>query len=570
MKRFYTYVLSVLICQFSLAQGSFTFAKNIGGFPASIITPKSSAIDSLNNLYVTGYFYDTVDFDPSSTNRFLHSSDPGVNSFVAKYDSNGQLLWSNNLGTSMANALAIDKFGNTYLTGYFSGTMDFDPSPTIDSLTSNGAMDVFVVKYDSQGALVWAKNIGGQDTDVGDAIAVSSNGEVYLTGTFTYVADFDPGQGVFQRVSHGLFDVFIVKLDANGDFAWAESLAYTDISAGRFIALTKTEDVITMGWFSGTADFDPSAAYFPLTAPAPNSHTFIWRLDSAGNFVYAKQIESAVGFMSMHLDQNDNIITSGEFRGTVDFNPSTAVYNLHSQATDKSDLFICKLNSQGDFIWAKGIGNGLYNQHSRSLSIDKMGNIFTTGSYSGTVDFDPHPINTFNLSSTLENPTLSSEDIFALKLDSMGNFGWAVGMGSELTDLGQIIHADDSGNIFTIGTFEATTDFDPDSSTYFLTPTGAKNMFIHKMNDSQSGHLSSVGANQDDIPLKIYPNPVLNQLTISSELEIDEVSIFTMGGEIVLRENRHSFPVNTLPNGQYIIVIRNSEGQIWQGKFLKQ
>ena len=170
-----------------------------------------------------------------------------------------------------SNAVARDASGNVYTTGSFRGTVDFDPGPATFNLISPGPDFMFVSKLDAAGNFVWAKQIGEAGTPCrGNSIALDASGNVYTTGAFGGGAggtvDFDPGPAIFNLTSAGQDDIFVSKLDAAGNFVWAKQLGGTDTDAGRSIALDASGNVYTTGSFSGTADFDPGAATFNLTA----------------------------------------------------------------------------------------------------------------------------------------------------------------------------------------------------------------------------------------------------------------------------------------------------------------
>ncbi|MBT6372369.1 MAG: hypothetical protein HOJ86_06840, partial [Acidimicrobiaceae bacterium] len=131
-------------------------------------------------------------------------------------------------------SVAVDSSGNVYTTGYFNGTVDFDPGAGTANLTSNGYKDVFVSKLDSSGNYVWAKNFGGTGNDMGYSVAVDSSGNVYTTGYFTGTVDFDPGAGTTNLVPNGSSDAFVSKLDSSGDLVWAKNLDVQIVGFGQF------------------------------------------------------------------------------------------------------------------------------------------------------------------------------------------------------------------------------------------------------------------------------------------------------------------------------------------------
>ena len=145
-------------------------------------------------------------------------------------------VWANQLGgtgSDIGYSIASDASGNVYTTGYYSGTVDFDPGPGVFTLTSAGATnDIFVYKLNATGNLVWAKSLGGTGAEMGLSIAVDASGNVYTTGQFQGIADFDPGVGVVTFTSAGNYDIFVSKLDASGNYVWAKCFGGTALDYG--------------------------------------------------------------------------------------------------------------------------------------------------------------------------------------------------------------------------------------------------------------------------------------------------------------------------------------------------
>ncbi|MBT3208179.1 MAG: hypothetical protein HN704_04700 [Bacteroidetes bacterium] len=129
-------------------------------------------------------------------------------------DHSGNFVWAKTFGGSnddKGNSIAIDVTGNIYITGNFKNTVDFDPRSGISNLISNGGNDIFIMKLDSSGNFVYAKNIGGSYDDSGFSLALDTSANVYITGSFTDITDFDSGIGVFNLTSNGNEDIFITK-----------------------------------------------------------------------------------------------------------------------------------------------------------------------------------------------------------------------------------------------------------------------------------------------------------------------------------------------------------------------
>jgi hypothetical protein len=326
--------------------------------------------------------------------------------------------------------------------------------------------------------LSWAKQLGGENDDFGLCITTDASGNVYTTGNFSGIADFDPGVGTFNLTSAGDYDAFISKLDASGNFIWAKSMGGTDAEYDYSIDVDASGNVYTMGWFYGTADFDPGEGTFNLTS-AGNADIFISKLDSSGNFVWATKIGGASMEQgaSKILDDSGNIYTTGYFYGTVDFDPGPGIFNL--TPIGEYDIFICKLNSSGNFVWAKAMGGPL-SDYVLSIALDNSGNIYTTGEFYDTADFNPGD-EVFNLTSA------GNDDIFVSKLDASGNFVWAKRMGGPGLadyDYGFSVAVDALGNVYTTGSFGGTADFDPGEGTFNLLSKGAADIFISKLDSS--------------------------------------------------------------------------------------
>ena len=469
-----------------LLTGDFEWAKRMGG--TSFEEGNAIAVDAAGNVYTTGDFYSTADFDPGA-GAFNLTSAGASDIFVSKLDRAGNFVWAKRMGGTAidkdeGNAIAVDAAGNVYTTGDFYSAVDFDPGAGVFNLTSAGQSDIFVSKLDSSGNFVWAKRMGGTSSDFGDAIAIDDAGNVYTTGSFRGTVDFDPGAVWFNLTSAGIRNIFVSKLDDSGNFVWAKRMGGTDYDKGNAIAVDAAGNVYTTGNFYSTADFDPGAGAFNLTS-AGASDIFVSKLDRAGNFVWAKRmggtaIDKDEG-NAIAVDAAGNVYTTGDFYSAVDFDPGAGVFNLTSAG--QSDIFVSKLDSSGNFVWAKRMG-GTSSDFGDAIAIDDAGNVYTTGSFRGTVDFDPGAV-WFNLTSA------GIRNIFVSKLDDSGNFVWAKRMGGTDYDKGNAIAVDAAGNVYTTGNFYSTADFDPGAGAFNLTSAGNWDIFVSKLSPDMLFTLAS-------------------------------------------------------------------------------
>lgn len=326
------------------------------------------------------------------------------------------------------------------------------------------------------GQFVWAKGLGGTGYDGGESVFVDDSGNVYTTGKFEGTIDFDPGPGAFFLTSVGWPDIFVLKLDGAGSFVWARAFGETGSGTGMSIFVDGSGNVFTTGIFSGTGDFDPGPDTFNLNTPGGSSDSFVSKLDSAGNFVWAKALGGLYTDygQSIFVDAAGDILTTGVFELEADFDPGPGTFNLTGEGL--FDIFISKLDSAGNFVWAKAMGDEYYDE-GYGVFVDGIGDIYTTGGFEGTVDFDPGP-GTYYLTS------MSWGDVFISKLDSAGDFVWARAIGGGYQQTSKGIFVDQAGYVYITGSFESTTDFDPGPGDFKLTSRGNGDVYISKLDNA--------------------------------------------------------------------------------------
>lgn len=489
MKHFLIILAFYLLNSAAFAQSTkFTWAAQFGGSLEE--HGQSVASDANGNVYITGYFEGTSDFDPGIGTYDLTSSG-GEDVFIQKLDSNGSFVWVKQLGASANDrgySINVDFLGNLYITGYFLYTVDFDPGVGTSNIMSSGVDDVFILKLDANGNFKWAQSLGGSGySDEGFSIATDAIGNVYTSGIFSGTVDFDKGAGTTNLTAVGGFDLFLQKLDSSGNFIWAKSVGGTDQIWVQSIDIDSQANVCLTGHFKGTADFNPGTGVDNLISSGLDD-VFILKLDSSGNFQWAKSMGSNKMDKghSITFDTEGNIYTTGYFGGPgpTDFDPGAGINNLN--ANGFSDIFIQKLNPNGDFVWAKSIGGSLW-AHGLGITTDSEDNIYATGFFYDTVDFDPGVGNTQLISNGFS-------DIFILKMNVDGNFIWVKSMGgiSSEGDEPRGINVDDNGNIYTTGYFGGSVDFNPASGINNLNSMGDKDVFLQKLSSCPSANSTEV------------------------------------------------------------------------------
>ncbi|MBK9961648.1 MAG: T9SS type A sorting domain-containing protein [Saprospiraceae bacterium] len=397
--------------------------------------------------------------------------------------------WVNGFGSAgddTGYGTTLDKNGNLYTVGQFTGTVDFDPGPGVFQLSSVGDRDIFISKMDDKGNFIWAKSIGGSAIDRGNTIWISPGGSVYVSGLFSGTADFDTGPGKFYLTAENNWDIFFAKYDLNGSFIWAKRIGGTSTEACSGITGDNFGNIYATGYFKGSVDFNPGGGINNLTSSNFSNDIFICKLDSSGNFLWAHGIGGTLddNGIALALDKDNNIYFTGFFLGEVDFDPGSGVSKIN--ATGGRDIFISKFDQTGKFIWAKGIGSSDDDQ-GRCITITKNNWVYISGAFSGTVDFDPGP-----LSKPLTS--MGGTDIFLLKLDDGGNYLSAQRFGGSDIDQGSSIKMDLEDNVYVAGYFSNSVDFDFGTLEFILTSSGQRDLFILKCKaDGSFGWALSAG-----------------------------------------------------------------------------
>lgn len=523
--KFFSFIILLIFSFVSMQNaGAQTFnwlwAKTIQGLSTSSVS--AIAMDDSGNVYMVGSFKGIVDINPGPGLYNLQAQGGKNNLFILKLTSFGEFIWAKSIVGNCnlyANAIALDAYGNAYITGNFnSGSADFNPGPGINILAS-GSLDVmFITKFGSTGNFIFAKAFSGVNSkSIGNSIAIDpAHKNVYVTGLFRGSVDFNPGTLVNILSSNGsnASDIFVLKLDSLDNFAWAKGMGGGLNDIGTSIALGD-ENIYIIGNFEGIADFNPGVGTFYIQASGSND-IFITKLTKSGDFLWAVQMGGSGSDYgnAIALDDSENVYSTGYFELTADFYPGPGGYFLTSLGQD--DIFISKLDSTGNFIWANGIG-GISNDQANSIAIDRNGNgdVWTTGQFYNTVDFNPGP-DLFNLS------TNGNSDIFISRLNSSGDFVWANSKGGIKNDKGTSIIMDDSSNAFIAGNFYSPT-------IWFTNLIDTNSNFQGYTTDSYIGKLScSAAVTVNILACQSYTSPSGNYTWTTSGFYTD--TLYTISG----------------------------------------
>lgn len=305
--------------------GAFQWVRQLG---AGLVDEATGvAVDEADNVYVTGYFGSTVDFDPGPGVASVEFQGGVQDAYLAKYSPSGDLFWVRGLqgvGAQTAQAVACDEAGAVYVAGQFAGATALGPGAS--GVVSGAGGEGFLCKYSVDGDFVWAKSFGGPLNEKTDVVLADGQGHLYLFGRFGSTADLDPGPAISSHTSVGVeYAAFYTKLDTSGQALWVRTLQANTLEAGSGdIAVDGDGNVYLTGNFNTQMDLDPGTGAFLVNAPFPNDH-FLVKLDSTGTFRWGQTIITSDVFDTadaLCTDSEGNVFVSGSFSDSIAFDAS--------------------------------------------------------------------------------------------------------------------------------------------------------------------------------------------------------------------------------------------------------
>jgi hypothetical protein len=322
---------------------------------------------TVNNtgIAINGFFDGTVDFDPGTSSKILQSND-GRSIFTGKFDLDGNFLWANKieqgsqyyLSVYTKNQIGMDSNGNVYVAGGFVSTIDFDPGSGISTLTplriDPSAHNTFVSKLDRDGNFVWVKQFGSNYHSVPTGMTVDRQGNIITAGKFDVDIDVDPSNGSKVLRAYQYSDGFLSKLNNSGDFVWGQQFG-SGFNYSERLPTDNRGNLYYGGALIGAVDFTISQQRVQISSSG-STDAIIGRINTSGQIDWIRSF-GGLGFdaiTEIKVDSNGIISAIGVFRGTVDFDPGSSIFNLTSRFTgNQSDGFIVKFDANGNFIEAQ-------------------------------------------------------------------------------------------------------------------------------------------------------------------------------------------------------------------------
>ncbi|MEP1097586.1 MAG: T9SS type A sorting domain-containing protein [Cyclobacteriaceae bacterium] len=475
-------LLMLLFFVVSIGQSqTLQFANGIGSDNTDYA--RSVAVDHNGNVISVGYHRSTIDLDPGAgTANFTAGEWDG---FVTKVDANGDYLWGFTLGQTGAsspdgvNGVAVDAIGNIYITGLFQGTVDFDPSSGVFNLTSfpGFSADAFWAKYDANGNFLNAYAWGGSGYDQGNDIEVSSSGEVYIIGDFESTVDFAPSAATINRTSNGGHDVFIARYNASYLLNFIVTVGSSNTSIftdhGSGLDVDVSGNVYVSGFFEGTMNMNPNGTTTNISSSGGSRDAFAAKYTGGELLLWAK----ALGGGNIDLandcaaDAAGNLYITGNYRGSVNFNPGGTSNILSTVPSSNADIYVSKYDEVGDNVWAFRLGGSLGLDEGRAI-VQSGTSIYIAGNFSGTnISLNPAGGDLVTSSGGI-NGFLGAYDLSGNHIWSGAITGGSLQMYS--------IDANSNDDVSIAGQFGLTFDFDMQAGVSNLTSVGGSDAFAAK------------------------------------------------------------------------------------------
>jgi Secretion system C-terminal sorting domain/Beta-propeller repeat len=500
------------------------------------------------NYYVTGYYNsDSIRFGNTTLYLGGQSSSSISNVFLVKYDSNGNVIWAKSgfgNGLDRSNCIAVDSSENIYIAGHYSGRIQFNN----DTLNSVGGSDMFIVKYDRNGNVIWTKSYGGINYDEIYGIAADAFGNLFFTGYYSGLT-FVFGNDTLHSIDFSS-NALTGKIDANGNEIWARIASGTKTDNGRSVTIDNNNNVYVVGLFnSRTLNIESISIQNSDQLQTPTTYDFfIIKYSNHGNVIWAKREggppNDDYGY-SIKTDLKNNLYVSTKLKsistiGSFTVSPGTC---------------LIKYDSLGTVIYVKR-AVGLIAAAVNYVTTDANNNVYLCGIISTTNPF------TFGTDTLFSNGAF---DGYIVKFDSIGNELWMKSIGGNQMDYTNTLAMDSDGNIVLTGMYSSngvtTCGGEP-----LLINTNPLNggMYLVKLSNSISVETEELTKNKPNELFKLSPNPNNGLMQLQYQIEqnsIAHLSIYNVLGEKVseykLQNNSNLMTINEtkLTSGIYFYTI---------------
>lgn len=538
----YTLAIALLLTANAVGQPGWKWAKKMGGNLEDV--SNDMAADKSGNTYVVGMFKSPTLFVGTTS---LNTAG-GYDLFIVKYNSNGDVVWAKSAGGAdfeSARGVYVDASGNVYVTGIFmSSSVTFG---TV-TLTNSGSStyEMFITKMDSLGNTLWAKSAGGSDNDEGIGVTVDAVGSVIVCGAFNSTTMlFD----TFALQNNGIADVFVVKYNSAGAVRWAKAAGGNANDYSRGIGVDAGLNIYCTGFFASDTFIVNNTRILNFNNGSLTQDAFVVKYDSLGNVYWAKGFGDMYDEEScdIHVKNDGTFFLTGYFYSDSVLFDTFKLKNPNAGSGLWSDLFVGKFNAAGTAQWVKSAG-GKHSDGGTGITVDPNDNVFLTGYFTDTT--------LFGSTSVISK---GGSDMFIAKYDATGNPVWAGGAGNTHFDNGAAVALDASGDILATGQYR---DYMITFGTLQLLNSGITDIYVVKY-----GGATGFENTKPQDELVFFPNPTSGKLMVQAPRAMQQVSvsIVNLMGETVqqfagLDGQQFQLNVDQLPAGIYLVrVVANDQ-----------
>ena len=535
-------------------------------------------------------------------------------SSISAHTASAQRTWGwAKTGNCVLTAITTDHSGNIYGTGYFS-----DSTLTLGSFTLHNcsattiyAQNMFVVKYDPLGNVLWAVSPGYQpvnDRYFVDPASITTdiNNNVYVTGTFL-CDQVSFGTTVLGASHHAL--ALIVKYDSAGNVVWAKSGATNKPLSCSSVTTDLSGNLVVCGTFRAPIQFNST-----WIGSQDSSGMYLVKFDPSGGVIWGKSIFGGAQ-IAVATDQRGNIASAGTFYGTLNID------GIDLTSVGSTDIFLAEFDAAGNVEWARTAG-GTAAEVAEKVTVDGAGNILLTG------EFDSDDISFGSLTHTKDHS--DSTNLFVAKYDNLGHALWARSAAGSGVDRSSAMICDQWDNVYITGYYSSPalifdggtitnantnyynmflTEYDATGNNLLVTGNGCDKattanciaagkdgtIYCGGRFDGTELHLGSNTLLENNSPsfqqmflakyidatgtgeitpaksdFSVYPNPAVSDLNLVSSEKIHTLTIYNVAGQIMYSQlcNTHTARVNVanFSNGIYFISVNETKFS----KFVKQ
>ena len=507
-----------------------------------------TALDGSGNLFATGWY--TSASITFGTNTFMNQGSFTGDIFLVKYNPSGTVLWAKSFGAADGE-LCNGVAADAAGNVYITGLFA-SPTLAIGSVTlvnSNpGSSDIFVAKLDATGNTVWVKSAGSTQADRGNGIAVDASGNVFATGYYISPV-INFGTGNLTNAGTTTTDFFLTKYDNNGNTLWARSVGGTNNESGNSVAVDSLGNAyITGAFMSASINFGSGVIN---NSTAGSQDVFVVKYNGSGTAVWSARTGGSLDDFgnSIAVKKNNVYLTGGYNSAAITVSTNT----LTNASAGTVDLFLIKMDLGGIVQWAKRSG-GLDSEAGNGVATDSMGNVFVTGYFSSSsLTFGTITVNNFSF---------GYRDLFVAAYNSGGTANWATEVGSTYDETANCIAVHPGGtDIYIGGLFSSgVVSF----GAYNVYKGCGDDVFVAKL----LGPLVGIQEYVSNETVSAFPNPTSGKIFIR---EKGEITVYNSLGEIVLSENiteANEIDLSNQPKGVYYVKLSDSNLKTKTGKLI--